>query len=68
MTPEMTTEERLELLDLLLGGEAPEILVGPVSAMPGAPMAVAVLKDGVAHPVAVGARTGVLLKKYVGVE
>lgn len=62
----MTPEEKTELLDLLLAGENPPVLVGPVSAMPGAPMAVAVLKDGVAHPVAVSTRTGVLLNKFVG--
>jgi hypothetical protein len=64
----VTPEEKLELLDLLLGGETPPILVGPISTMTGAPYAVATVKDNVAHPTALSGRTEALLKKYVGVE
>ena len=65
----MSDDEKLELLDLLLGGEKPPVLVGPVNTLPAAPLGVAVLNgNGGVAVQAVQPHTEVLLKKYLGIS
>lgn len=64
---EMTDVEKLELLDLLIGGETPPVMVGQVANMEAAPYGVAVARrEGGVTVTAVPARCEFLLKKYVG--